>query len=298
MSSDRQPLVSLAIPLYRSKPFQPIIVENLERLNYSNLEILISDRHGEDNTLDALAERYAGDPRFLFFKASDRLNWREHYNRLLQRARGDYLLWMPHDDSYPSNYIPDLVDALEANPDAVIACGHMKMINLQGEPLTDPVLPFERVAAGEWSPRMPLRLLMFWDLGRPFRGLVRLAPIRRAGLIIRPTYENSWADICWVFGAALLGRLHFASNCYCIKRYHPASADVQVHATRRHRMDHLRVLRSYVDDLVLQRGDAAYLTAGLVLWTGLRLVGTSELARRSGRRESLRQLYLRLRSLT
>ena len=39
------PLVTVGIPLYRSARFLPSIIENLEALDYSNMEILISDRH-------------------------------------------------------------------------------------------------------------------------------------------------------------------------------------------------------------------------------------------------------------
>ena len=98
MSETSLPLVSLALPLYRSFLFFDIITANLDSIAYPNLEILISDRHCADDTLERLASRYASYSRFHFFRATDQLNWIEHYNFLLRAAQGKYMLWMPHDD--------------------------------------------------------------------------------------------------------------------------------------------------------------------------------------------------------
>ena len=44
------PLVSVGFPLYRSRRFLDNIVENLEAIDYPNLEMLVSDRHLHDDT--------------------------------------------------------------------------------------------------------------------------------------------------------------------------------------------------------------------------------------------------------
>ena len=55
------PLVTVAIPLYKSQPFFDIITENVENLAYENLEFIISDRHGYDDTLARLRQRFCTD---------------------------------------------------------------------------------------------------------------------------------------------------------------------------------------------------------------------------------------------
>lgn len=110
------PLLTVAIPLYKSRRFLEIISENIRNADYPNLEILVGDRHLADDTLEQLRARFPDDSRLRFLTAKDRLPWVEHYNALLAAASGQYFLWMPHDDSFPPGYIGALVDRLEAAP--------------------------------------------------------------------------------------------------------------------------------------------------------------------------------------
>ena len=55
------PLVTLAIPLYRSFRFLDVISENIRNADYPNLEILVGDRHLADDTVEQLRVRCAGD---------------------------------------------------------------------------------------------------------------------------------------------------------------------------------------------------------------------------------------------
>ena len=89
MPAGRTPLVSVAIPLYRSRPFVDVIARNIEAIDYPSTEILISDRHQEDDALDILAARFAGNRRIRILRARDRLDWVDHYNLLLTAATGD-----------------------------------------------------------------------------------------------------------------------------------------------------------------------------------------------------------------
>lgn len=45
------PLVTAALPLYRSARFHANIAANLERLDDARFEIIVSDRHLDDDTL-------------------------------------------------------------------------------------------------------------------------------------------------------------------------------------------------------------------------------------------------------
>ena len=48
-------------------------------------------------------------------------------------------MWMPHDDSFPADYIPLLRDALDRRPDAILAFGSIRPIGLDGELLPDKI---------------------------------------------------------------------------------------------------------------------------------------------------------------
>ncbi|MEO8541606.1 MAG: hypothetical protein ABI577_17830, partial [bacterium] len=77
------PLVSLAIPLYRSLRFLDVITENIRNADYPNLEILVGDRHLADDTIEQLRIRFVGDSRLRFITSRDEVSWVDHYNLLL-----------------------------------------------------------------------------------------------------------------------------------------------------------------------------------------------------------------------
>jgi glycosyltransferase involved in cell wall biosynthesis len=242
------PLVSVGFPLYRSLQFVEIVIANIEAIHYPNVEFIVSDRHQLDDALAMLKQKYGADPRFRFLAAKDQLNWVEHFNLILRHCRGKYALWMGHDDSYASNYIPDLVAALEANPDAVLAFGGVEQISLDGFLPTFPFVAPPIRTEEAWSIDDSVRLLTLWQLWVAFRGLVRREIVEESDLYIRETYRSIRADIYWVFGLSLKGRLCYVPSCYCTKRFHRSSGGANWRFGIRQSLDACRVLRSYFDD--------------------------------------------------
>ena len=250
------PLVSIGVPLYRSKRFLQTIVENLEAIAYPNVEVVVSDRHLHDDALDLLRQRYGADPRFRFLAGTDELDWVGHFNLLLREARGKYAVLMFHDDSYPGRYVGDLVEALEQVPEASLAFGRVDQESLDGFlptlPFTSPPIP-----TGPWTMRDSLRMLTIWQLWFAFRGMVRLDIVQRSNLYIRPTYRNIRADIYWVFALSLRGRLVYVPSCSCLKRFYRSSTGATWRFDLRQALDACRVLRSYCKDFAGSRYDAA-----------------------------------------
>ncbi|MFC1814295.1 glycosyltransferase family 2 protein [Thermodesulfobacteriota bacterium] len=247
-SVSRDPLVSVAIPLFQPQRFLDNIIENVDAIAYKNVEIIISDRHCADDTIDFLYGRYGNDPRFRFIKRNDQINWVDHYNTLLRQFAGKYFLWMPHDDIYPGNYISLLVSCLEEHPDAICAFGRMEEVNLASSPLPTifkpPPIPIEE----SWSFRMTLKLFYSGQLGIGFRGLFRRDIIVESAFFIPHTFEDVNADVCWMFGLSLKGRFLYVPDCFCKKRRYPSSTSAQWRFGIRSLLSQVIVLRSYMKD--------------------------------------------------
>lgn len=223
--SDHLPRVSIAFPLYRSAPFVENVAANIDRLGDLDAEILLSDRHSLDDALEQLEARYRSDPRVRVLRKHDGADWVTHYNDLLCDARGTYFCWMPHDDHYDAGYVQGLASALDAHPEAILAFGVMHAEAAPG--VTVPVGPFVPPpidAARAWSTRSALRLLLFWDLFRTVRGLMRREAVIGRRLLVPRTYQTVQADVCWAFAVATAGPMCFVPAVSCTKRYHPSSA--------------------------------------------------------------------------
>lgn len=216
---DTTPLVTLALPLYKSRRFLDIITANLDTITYPHLEILISDRHSADDAIDVLETRYSGDARFHFLRAHDELSWVEHYNTLLRAGTGKYFLWMPHDDSYPANYVTTLVQALERAPDAIAAYSQLIGVASDGTRNTihsEP--PFRRDSLWTWH--NAVTLFLDGELWQVMRGLFRRDQLIGQNLFLTPTRDNNAADMVWLFAVACTGRIVWKPDTWCEKRFY------------------------------------------------------------------------------
>lgn len=276
------PLVSVGIPLYRSLRFLDIIVANIDAIEYENVEFIISDRHLLDDTLTLLKQKYGNDNRFRFLSATDQLNWVEHFNLILRHSRGKYSLWMGHDDSYAPNYIPDLVSALEAHPDVVLAFGGVEQVSLDGFLPTFPFVPPPIDPKEEWSIATSVRLLTLWQLWIAFRGVVRREVIEASNLYIRQTYGNVRADIYWVFALGLKGRLCYVPSCYCTKRFYRSSGGAGWRMGMRQSLNASLVLRSYLNDLAPSSNESRKAKLVVCLWCLIQGFLPARLARNLG----------------
>jgi len=276
------PLVSVGIPLYRSRRFLEIIVDNIEAIAYPNVEIIVSDQHLLDDTTDVLKRRFGGDARVRFLEGRTGPTWVENFNLLLRQATGKYFLWMAHDDSYSTNYIGDLVAALEDHPDAVLAFGRVDQVSLDGFLPTFPFSPPPVSPREPWSLACSLRVLTLWQLWIAFRGLARRDVVEQSNLYIRQTHRNIRADICWVFGLSLKGRLLFVPTCQCTKRFYRSSAGANWRFGIRQSLDAFRVLRSYLNDFAPSRRDAVVGQLVVFLWCVSQGFLPTKLARQLG----------------
>lgn len=243
------PKVTVAVPLYRSARFLPIVTETLSNLDYPNLEFLISDRHQEDDAMERLQDTFSTDPRFRFLTAHDQLDWVAHYNLLLAEASGDYFVWVSHDDSYTSDFVRKLVEALERNPDAILAYARVERISMSGERLTK-VKP--KITSGSWGPGSLTAYRIALSGGQQFHGMFRRKWLLDRKLWIRPTIHNIAADMLWIFALALLGRTLYVGNCTYWKRYHEGNTHKTWDSIMRpgYVWSFARVVHSYLNDYV------------------------------------------------
>ena len=282
------PLVTVAFPLYRSRRFLEIITENIRNLDYPNLEILVGDRHMADDTVEQLRGRFEGDPRLRFITARDEVGWVAHYNLLLREGRGMYFAWMPHDDSYPPGYIGALVERLEETPEAVVAFGWCDTEDPDGSPhATWPAPPFSRETV--WGPRTALRMFYGWNIGVAMRGVFRRSAIIETELWVPRTSGDAYADVCWLFGVALLRRFEFAPEARCLKRFYPGSTHTAWEAPRAGELP--RIMAGYLRAYVPSRRQRWPALA--ILWSGAAITRTSETLNALTRREIISERFRR-----
>ena len=246
------PKVSIGIPLYKSARFLDIIISNIEAMPKGDIEILISDRHCCDDAIDILQERFAKDSRIRFFKSYDEIDWVGNINFLLQQATGDYWMFLPHDDTFPTGSLDKLISALVNNPGAILAYGLIKAIDLYGNALPEKenLNPHPTHSKDSWT--LNLALEMFWmgHFNGAFKGLIRRKVLVERNLFIRKTADNIMPERCWLFGLCLLGSFVFVPEALYIKRFYDESTHGRWNVHGRHYISATYVMISYLWDFV------------------------------------------------
>ena len=243
------PLVSVAIPLYRSGRFLPVIFDNIDNLTWPNLEVMVSDRHGLDDAIHRIADRYRSDSRIRILQSDDGIGWVDHYNLLAKEAAGEFFMWMPHDDSFPPGYLERLIEPMIEHQQLCLCYGDVEPVSLDGTRRQD----WRYVDTPGVTPSPPglFSAIVFYMVHPwvPFRGLIRRSVMIDRGLFIEHCVDEFGADANWVMSMLHAAPLMHVPGVMCIKRFYTES-------THRATPINERAIRSSVGSLARMVGRA------------------------------------------
>lgn len=114
MMIDRQPLVSVIVPMYQSAPYLRNSLNSVQAQTYANLEVLLIDDGSTDETI-AIAQEYLNrDSRFRLIRQETR-GVSAARNAGLDAATGEWIASMDSDDELVPTAIHTLVTAALEN---------------------------------------------------------------------------------------------------------------------------------------------------------------------------------------
>ena len=121
------PEVSVVMPSYNSGPFLRTAISSVLSNSEPTLELLIQDGQSKDETM-ALVDSYP-DPRLSFVSEPD-AGQSDAVNRAIERARGNWILWLNADDALTPDGLSRLWEAV--TPDCDVVHGDWALIDEQG----------------------------------------------------------------------------------------------------------------------------------------------------------------------
>lgn len=209
------PHVTVCIPVWNGARFVAETLASVARQTYPNLHVVISDDASTDGSAElcgSIAEQHG----FELIVQPERLGWVANCNFLLERAAGDFVCILPHDDILDERYIEVLAAYLSATPVCAMAFCDIRAFGSRNEVQTQTSLvgsPFDRLYR---------HLTQHLD-GTPFRGLVRREVLDRAGGLPANDFGGFAADVVWLAHLALEGEIHRVPEVLYSKRYHQGS---------------------------------------------------------------------------
>jgi len=127
-----QSLVSVITPSYNQGHFIRETIESVLGQDYPYVEHIVVDGGSTDGTVEILREYGQRYPqRFRWVSEPDK-GQSDAFNKGLALAHGPYVGWQNSDDLYTPGALRLLAGALEAHPDAAVACGGCAVLDEGG----------------------------------------------------------------------------------------------------------------------------------------------------------------------
>lgn len=131
MEHERNPLVSIGIPVFNGERGLARCLEGLLSQDYPNLEVVISDNASTDET-PSICQRYlAIDSRVKYQRSEQNRGGAWNFNRVFELSSGEYFMWAAHDDEREPMFVSACVERLEGCPDAVL-CQAQTVVSIEG----------------------------------------------------------------------------------------------------------------------------------------------------------------------
>jgi glycosyltransferase involved in cell wall biosynthesis len=115
------PRLTIGLPVYNGEQHLAEALDSLLGQTYEDFELLVSDNASTDGTAD-LCRRYAEkDSRIRYVRQPHNIGLVANHIFTMEEARGELFKGASHDDLYARDLLLRCVEALDENPDAVLA---------------------------------------------------------------------------------------------------------------------------------------------------------------------------------
>ena len=131
--------VSILIPVYNVEKYLSKCLESILLQTYKNIEIIIINDGTTDSSLD-IAELYASKYDFIHVYSYENAGISTTRNRALEKATGDYYLFVDSDDYLNPHMIEKMINEAIRTQSEIVTCGY----RIEYKGLSIPVSPMRK----------------------------------------------------------------------------------------------------------------------------------------------------------
>lgn len=114
-------LLTIGVPVYNAETTIREVINSLVKDLTISYEIIVSDNCSEDRTFEIIKSLLSAGAPISVYQHSSNKGAPSNWNFVLSKARGKYFAWVSADDERDENYFEPLIEALERDPQAVLA---------------------------------------------------------------------------------------------------------------------------------------------------------------------------------
>ncbi|GGM50828.1 hypothetical protein GCM10012275_22120 [Longimycelium tulufanense] len=137
------PPITVGLPVRNGEPYLYEALDTLLAQQDADFELHIADNCSDDATEEICRAYAEKDERVRYHRRERNVGVTDNHNRLVRDARSPYFTWAASDDAYHPDRLTRLLEALRADPSAVLSFTAARQIDAEGQ------------AIGEW--RNPCR---------------------------------------------------------------------------------------------------------------------------------------------
>lgn len=130
---EKLPSLSIGFPVYNGEGHIREILDFFLSQKFHDFELVISDNASTDKTGSICLEYAQKDSRIRFVRQIKNQGPVENFKFVLDKARGEYFMWVAHDDIWSGDSLSAGVEALSKNQNAVAAFGRVEYVNQENE---------------------------------------------------------------------------------------------------------------------------------------------------------------------
>ena len=123
----KYPKVSIGLPIYNAEKFLRKRIENLLAQTFTDFELIISDNSSTDNSLTICREFAQRDSRIKLHVQEKNIGQLKNFNFVLEKAIGEYFVWVAADDLLLPKFLEKNVNILETKSNLVTSVSKLKM---------------------------------------------------------------------------------------------------------------------------------------------------------------------------
>lgn len=122
----RSPVVSIGLPTFNGYATISKTLRSLWLQDYPNLEIIVSDNFSSDNTRELFSAITKDHPEVKYFRQEKNIGLVPNFKFVLQKASGDFFMWIADDDELEAGIIKKYVEFLMTYPEYSLVSGQIK----------------------------------------------------------------------------------------------------------------------------------------------------------------------------
>jgi glycosyltransferase involved in cell wall biosynthesis len=173
------PRLSIGLPVYNGASLISESIEALLGQTYDDFELVISDNASTDDTADICRDYAKQDSRIRYIRQPHNIGLNPNHNFVVRQARGELFKMASHDDLYARDLLKRSIEALDANPQTVLA--HCREARIDKSGHVTEVLKYSVAADAPQAPER-FRSMLFDGWDDYTYGVMRMKALLKTGL--------------------------------------------------------------------------------------------------------------------